>query len=168
METEKKILPQHQKFIDLVANGTNQAEAYRLSVGNGKSTSGETSKVKGSQLAKRFEQEIADERERQQAIVQGVKDSAIVKEALKGILSQAEVDAKVCKIISGELETEKIFVTQTGIKKVMEKPSQSDILRAADIYYKRFGSYADQQIEIAQGEKIMPTVIKWGNKKISV
>lgn len=113
---------EHIEFIRLVANGTTQSEAYRATVGNPKATI-DSVKSKASNLANKYAKEIDVERKRVQDIVTSIKDSEVLKTALNGILSQAEVDKHLCDSISN---------AESGMEK----------LKAIDIYNKRFGSNA--------------------------
>jgi hypothetical protein len=121
------ISPKHQEFIRLVANGANQKEAYRVSIGKS-GVSDSTCEGKSSNLAKKYAKEIDAERKRIQDIVTSTKDSEVIKTALNGILSQAEVDKALCdSIINPENGSEK--------------------LKAIDLYNKRFGSNAPIQTQ---------------------
>jgi hypothetical protein len=122
------ISPKHQEFIRLVANGANQKEAYRVSIGKS-GVSDSTCEGKSSNLAKKYAKEIDAERKRIQDIVTSTKDSEVIKTALNGILSQAEVDKALCdSIINPENGSEK--------------------LKAIDLYNKRFGSNAPVKSEV--------------------
>ena len=144
MQPNKK----HIEFIRLVANGETQTEAYRVTCGNLKVTS-KVAKVKGSQLAKRYAQEITEVKQKAQKVVELANESKEAKNALKAILTQAEVDATLSKIIRGEDECEKILVIG-GKAQIIKtcKPDHSDKLKAIDLYNKRFGSNAPTKQEI--------------------
>jgi len=111
---------EHTEFIRLVANGSEQDKAYMVTVGNNKVT-GATARVKGSNLAKKYAIEIDTERKRLQDIVTSTKDSEVLKTALNGILSVAEVDAILCNVIK-------------------QPESEVGLVKAIDLYYKRFGA----------------------------
>lgn len=116
------ISAEHREFIRLVANGSEQDKAYLVTVGNNKVTL-PTARSKGSALAKKYMKEIESERIRLMDIITLAKDSEVIKTALNGVLSQSEVDAKLCESI-------------TDAESPMEK------LKAIDLYNKRFGSNA--------------------------
>jgi len=136
-----KATDKHIEFIRLVAIGTNQMEAYKATIGNGKATNA-TCKNKGSKLAKRYAIDIQQAKEKAAKIVEGVKDNETLKTALNEVLSQAEADAILCKTLKGEREVETLIVINGTIERVMTKPDHSDILKAYDLYNKRFGSNA--------------------------
>lgn len=160
MVTPKK----HLEFIRLVVEGTNQSEAYKLTCGN-KSLTSQSAKVKGSQLAKKYKNEIQLERQKRSDMVTAAKDTEVVKNALNEVLSQAQVDAKLSKIINGDL----IEITAlNAFGKVFTNevtPTISQVLGAIDLYNKRFGSNAPIKKDItSNGEKLpTPTIVKLSN-----
>jgi len=112
----------HKEFIRLIASGETQANAYRLSIGKeGISKSG--CEAKGSLLAKKYAKEIQQLIEKKAKAVESVHENKDVQIALKSILTQAEVDAKLCEII-------------------LKTKFDGDRLRAIEVYNKRFGSNA--------------------------
>ena len=117
----KPITPNHQKFIEQVANGLTQSDAYELSCGK-KGVSKTTSQVKGCQLAKRYALQIQNAIERHRQVVERTADAAIVKTIKNAILTQNEVDAVLCELMMNE------------------KTTNGDRLKAIDLYNKRFGS----------------------------
>ena len=170
MQTDKRrITSEHTAFIELVVTGSPYAVAYRQAAGK-LDASDKTAHEMGSKWASRFAFEIADGKRKHLASVEAARDADVVKEAIAGILTQAEVDKKLCEIIVGQTESEKVFFTAAGPKKVMVKPDTSDVLRAIDIYHKRFGSYAKQEVDLTSGGEKLPTqtVIRWGDKDIPV
>lgn len=141
------ISPSHQAFINNVAKGLTQTEAYKLSVGK-KGVSKATAEAKGSQLAKKYAKEIQEARKKAQSIVDKAADTKEAQIALKEVLTQAQVDAELCKIISGVSEVEKIIIVAGERQTVMCKPDHSDKLKAIDLYNKRFGSNAVQKHDL--------------------
>jgi len=112
----------HQEFIRLVANGETQSSAYQSTIGNNK-VADTTARVKGSQLSKKYVKEIQNLVDLKVNAVQSVYEKKDVKTALESILSQAEVDSKLCDII-------------------LKAKHDGDRLRAIEVYNKRFGSNA--------------------------
>lgn len=112
----------HLTFINLVAKGEGQEQAYRTSIGS-KNTTQSTASAQGSKLAKRYALEIEQERKRMRSAVEQANQSKEAQEALKSILSVAEVDAILCETITNP---------ETEVGKLM----------AIDKYYKRFGHNA--------------------------
>ena len=132
----------HTEFIRLVANGTNQSEAYRATVGNPMATLSAV-KSKASNLAKKYANEIQQERERTRKVIEEAHDIKDVQNALNKVLTQAQVDAELSEIITGNGVVEKIVVVAGKIQVIKScKPDHADKLRAIDIYNKRFGSNA--------------------------
>lgn len=155
----KPLSPKHLKFIELVVSGKPQGEAYKLSIGKS-GVSRAVADVKASQLCKRYASQIASEREKIQQIVTGARDSEVVRIALKSVLSEAEVDAKLSAIVNGELlEVQLMNLTTGKTYKAKVTPSVSDITKAIDLYYKRFGSNAPSKTDITSGGKEL--VINW-------
>lgn len=148
----------HKEFIRLVVSGENQMNAYRLTAAN-KSITTDSAKVKGSQLAKKYALEIAEEKERQAKAISDAQDKDIVQNALKQVLSQAEVDAKLCDIINGKLIFMQQLNGQGKIYKAQVTPTISDITKAIDLYNKRFGSNAPVKQDITTGGKEIRTWI---------
>lgn len=145
----KPISKSHQEFIRLVVSGRSQQDAYRLSVGK-KGVRSNVCDVKGSQLAKRYASDIASERERLASVVQAANDSESVKEALKSVLSQAQVDAKLCSIINGTFEYEDVVPVNGKLMKLKRQPNANETAKAIDLYNKRFGSNAPTKAENVQ------------------
>ena len=118
----KPISAKHQEFINLVARGQNQTEAYKVTCGNIAVTSN-VAKVKGSQLAKRYAIEIEEAIKNISKVITQANESKVAQKALKEILSVAEVDSILCESITNP---------ESEVGKLM----------AIDKYYKRFGHNA--------------------------
>jgi viroplasmin and RNaseH domain-containing protein len=141
-------IPQHHKeFIRLVANGTDQDEAYKLTSTNTSLTMA-TCRVNGSKLAKKYALDIQESKEKASAIVEQANNDKDVQKALKSILTKAEVDAKLCDIIKGELHEVQMLNTQGKIFKALVSPTLSERAKAIDTYYRRFGLNEAQKQEI--------------------
>ena len=143
----------HREFIVLVAKNIHYEVAYRQVFG--KKANKTTAKTNGNKLLHRYAKEIQAEKDKYQKAITEARESRVVQEVLASVLSQAEVDSKLSQIINGELEIEKVVMTPKGPDKAKFKPDHSDILRAIDVYNKRFGSYAALKVDI-------PSVIKIG------
>lgn len=134
----KFVIPtSHMNFIQHVADGKTFKEAYKLSIRD-KGLSEKTAEVNGSKLGKKYQYEINLERTRQNKILEDTKTSEVVKDSLKNILSQSEVDAKLCEIITNAFT---LVRDGTSGKVVKVENTTGDRLKAIDIYYKRFGHY---------------------------
>jgi len=112
----------HKEFIRLVAEGNTQGNAYQLTLAN-KTITPASARAKGSELAKKYAKEIQQLIEKKAKAVESVHENKDVQIALKSILTQAEVDAKLCEII-------------------LKTKFDGDRLRAIEVYNKRFGSNA--------------------------
>jgi hypothetical protein len=112
----------HKEFIRLIASGETQANAYRLSIGK-EGISKSACEAKGSLLVKKYAKEIQQLIEKKAKAIESAYEKNDVQIALKSILTQAEVDAKLCDII-------------------LKAKHDGDRLRAIEVYNKRFGSNA--------------------------
>ena len=142
----KPLKESHLKFIQLIAEGKPQGEAYRVTIGKS-GVSQKVSDVKASQLCKRYASQIASEREKIQSLVVSAKDSEVVRIALKSVLSQAEVDAKLSSIIDGSFLSEDVMFVSGKPMKVKRTPNAGEVSKAIDLYNKRFGANAPSKID---------------------
>lgn len=142
-----KITAKHLEFIRLVANGETQSNAYKVSFGKLK-VSKNVSEVKGSQLAKKYALQIQQARENAQKAIEQANKEKEAEIALKRILTQAEVDAKLCKIINGELIEVQQLNQQGKVFKALITPTISEQRLAIETYNKRFGSNEAIKTEI--------------------
>ncbi len=122
------MLPTHQMFIDLIAQGFSQSEAYRQTICN--NCSKKTVKSNGYHVARKYKQQIQEQKQKYAGMHQlntqltaGIKTPRLTIE---------EVDAKLSAYVRGQA-----------------KLSPSDLLKALDMYYKRFGSYNEEPRKIA-------------------
>lgn len=115
----KPITKEHISFCEAIAKGRSNHEAY-VTCCKKKTTPG-NARTQGYRMAKKYAPFISQLRKKASKALEVANDSKFVKEALNKILTQAQVDAKLCEII----ETAK---------------SKSDQLKAIDLYNKRFGS----------------------------
>jgi len=136
----------HNEFIRLVASGETQWKSYKLSFPK-KNLSKKTCEVEGNKLAKRYALEIQQARENAQKVIEQASKEKEAEIALKQILTQAEVDAKLCKIINGELIEVQILNQQGKVFKELITPTISEQRAAIETYNKRFGSNAAEKID---------------------
>jgi hypothetical protein len=146
-KTKMNIPKNHKEFIRLVADGTAQDEAYRLTSPN-KSLTKATSRVEGSKLAKKYALEIQQAKEKASDIVEQANNDKDVQIALKSILTKAEVDAVNSSMIKGELYQVQMVNSQGKIWKAMVSPTIAERQKAIDTYYKRFGLNEAQKQEL--------------------
>lgn len=137
----------HIEFIKQVAAGISQSEAYRATSGNPKATA-KTAKEQGSKLARKYAKEIQQAKEKAAAIVEAAHSSSIAKIALNEVLTVSQVDAKISKIINGELFEVQQLNNQGKVFKALISPTIADIRDAAKIFYTRFGANAPSKTQI--------------------
>lgn len=143
MEARKIIPKAHRRFISLVASGVTYGEAYRQHNPD-KSPAERTCRSEGSRLAEKYAEEIKKEQQLYLESAEEARKSEAAAAALKKIISQTEVDARLCEIINGTLETEKIFIINGKVQVLKTaRPDHKDILTAIEIFYKRHGSYKE-------------------------
>ncbi len=131
------IKKEHVEFIRLVANGTNQSEAYSLTYPNKSLTKG-TIKVESSKLAKKYAKEIAEAHQINKDIAEAANKDAIGKTAEMTILTSAK--------------------RQEVLSKMILKPDTSnvDIIKAISELNKMDGSHAPKQIEAKVENHVIP------------
>lgn len=137
----------HNEFIRLVASGETQWQSYKLSFPK-KNLSKKTCEVEGNKLAKKYALQIQQAKEQAQKEIEEAYKEKKAKIALKQILTQAEVDAKLCKIINGELIEVQQLNQQGKVFKALITPTISEQRAAIETYNKRFGSNAAIKTEI--------------------
>lgn len=151
------IIPKkHQEFIRLVAQGMPQNEAYKATSNNPKATA-KTAKEQGSKIAKRYALEIQQAKERAAKIVEEANNSEVAQNALKSVLTQAEVDAELSKIIKGELIEVQQLNSQGKVFKAKITPTIAERRAAIETYNKRFGSNLAIKVDhTTKGESLVP------------
>lgn len=138
----------HLEFINLVAKGVTQYEAYALSVGR-KGLSKVCCEVKGSVLAKKYALQIAELKAKDLKVVQDAFNAKEAQIALKSIVTQAEADAKAFRILSDDDDIDdKVVNAVTGKSYPFKrKPTPAEIHKAYELYCRRFGSFATEKHE---------------------
>lgn len=136
----------HNEFIRLVASGETQWKSYKLSFPK-KNLSKKTCEVEGNKLAKKYALQIQQAKENAQKIIEQANKEKEAQIVLKQILTQAEVDAKLCKIINGELIEVQQLNQQGKVFKALITPTISEQRAAIETYNKRFGSNAAEKID---------------------
>ncbi len=136
----------HNEFIRLVASGETQWKSYKLSFPK-KNLSKKTCEVEGNKLAKKYALQIQQARENAQKVIEQANKEKEAQIVLKQILTQAEVDAKLCKIINGELIEVQQLNQQGKVFKALITPTISEQRAAIETYNKRFGSNAAEKID---------------------
>lgn len=136
----------HTEFIRLVANGTNQSEAYRATVGNPKATIS-ACKAKASQLAKKYADLIAQEREKLKAIVEEAQSNRVAEIAQMNIMTSAERMEFLSKMAKGEVKVKQPFVIGGKIMEYPSEPTFAERRAAIAELNKMDGSYAPAKNE---------------------
>ncbi len=154
--------PKHKKFIDLVAGGEEQGVAYKLSVGK-KGISKAVSHVKGSQLAKKYAELIAQERERLRKVVEAANDMKVAEIAQKNIMSKAERMELLTKMAKGELKIKTPFVIGGKIMEYPAEPTAADRRAAISELNKMAGDYAPAQLNTTVIDNRPPTKLTLPN-----
>ena len=143
-----------QKFIELVASGMFQNEAYRIATG--KNVTEEYAKTASYRWAKLFRSEI----EHQRQIFQRNKEAAMKTQAVQAVTAQlltvAEVDAKLSAIINGKVNIIRHPETQEVLR---VDNTTAEKLRAIDIYYRRHGHYP-QPVQVNQQFNLPQPIIE--------
>jgi len=84
---------------------------------------------------------VANKMELRDALVEAMRADVIVAEAEKWLKSNLELEARLCSIIEGTLETEKVVEDEKGKRVVRMKPTHADVIRAIDKLCKIRGMY---------------------------
>jgi hypothetical protein len=140
-----KISPKHLEFIRLVANGETQSNAYKLSVGK-KGVSRQVSEVKGSQLAKKYANLIAEQRDNLKKVVEEAQKDKVAEIAQMNILTSAQRMEILSNIAQGKLKVKKPFVIGGKVLEYPSEPDHTDIKNAIAELNKMQGDYAPTKI----------------------
>ena len=135
----------HTEFIRLVANGTNQSEAYVLTNPNKHLTKG-TIKVESSKLAKKYADLIDKEREKLKAIVEEAQSNRVAEIAQMNIMTSAERMEFLTKMAKGEVKVKQPFVIGGKIMEYPSEPTFAERRAAIAELNKMDGSYAPTQV----------------------
>ena len=135
------LAPKHIEFINLIAKGETQSNAYKLSVGK-KGVSKQVSEVKGSQLAKKYAVLINEERERLRKVVEAANDSKVSEIAQMNIMGKAERMELLTKMAKGQLKIKTPVVIAGKIMEYPAEPTASDRRAAIAELNKMSGDYA--------------------------
>jgi hypothetical protein len=155
-----KISAKHTEFIRLVANGTNQSEAYRATVGNPKATLSSV-KSKASQLAKKYADLIAKERDVLKVIVEEAQSNRVAEIAQMNIMTSVERMEFLTKMAKGEVKVKQPFVIGGKIMEYPSEPTFAERRAAIAELNKMDGSYAPTQTK-ADVTLNKPIIIDWG------
>ena len=131
----------HNKFIQLVAEGEQLKIAYSLTYPNKNLTKG-TIAVESSKLAKLYAKEIELEKKKISDIIEASQKKTIAKIEEKRIMTIAERMEWLSKVALGEIKVKQPFVIAGKIMEYPAEPSISDRKAAIAELNKMDGSYA--------------------------
>ena len=150
---------EHLEFIRLVANGSTQKEAYRLSYPK-KSLSNGTCEVESSKLASKYAIEIAQEKQKHQQLIQQANETEASQNAQNEVLENAakivtqfQADAKVFRILGEEDMVDDMIIVGSKYSPIKRKPTQKEIQDAYKLYNLRFGSNAAFNLNVSSGDQ---------------
>jgi hypothetical protein len=154
-----KISAKHTEFIRLVANGTNQSEAYRATVGNPKATLSSV-KSKASQLAKKYADLIDKERDVLKVIVEEAQNNRVAEIAQMNIMTSVERMEFLTKMAKGEVKVKQPFVIGGKIMEYPSEPTFAERRAAIAELNKMDGSYAPTESKVKLDDNRPTTKIK--------
>jgi hypothetical protein len=140
-----KLPSKHSEFIRLIVNGETQSNAYKLSVGK-KGVSKQVSEVKGSQLAKKYSNLIAEQRDNLKKVVEEAQKDKVAEIAQMNILTSAQRMEILSNIAQGKLKVKKPFVIGGKVLEYPSEPDHTDIKNAIAELNKMQGDYAPTKI----------------------
>lgn len=158
-------MAKHTEFIRLVADGVGQSEAYRVTCGNLSVTSN-VAKVKGSQLAKKYANEINQERERLKKVVEAAQYGKVSDIAEKRIMDSVERMEWLSKLADGSIKAVRPIVVGGELVEYSEEPSHSDRIKAIAELNKMDGSYAPTKTESTVTDTRPPSTITMPDGKV--
>jgi len=154
----------HIEFVQLIAKGVQQEEAYRLTIGNKHTTSG-SARAQGSKLCKKYAVLINEERERLRKVVEAANDSKVSEIAQMNIMGKAERMELLTKMAKGEMKIKTPVVIAGKIMEYPAEPTASDRRAAIAELNKMDGSYAPAESKISLTDQRDPSKLKLPNGK---
>lgn len=148
----------HIEFINQIVKGSTQSEAYRISIGK-KGISKPLCEAQGCKLAKKYAKEIAEAKLKAKSIVEEANNTKEAQIALKSILTQAEVDAEMCRIMMGGLVEVQSLNAQGKVFKALVNATISERKALFETYNKRFGSNEAIKIDASISQMPSPQII---------
>lgn len=141
------IIPfKHQQFIELVAAGSEQDKAYIKAIAKD-GTKPASARQKGSELAKKYSNEIQIERERVGKVIEAAKDKLASDIAIMNIMSKTERMEYLSKMARGEVKVKKPFVIAGKIMEYPADPDHAERRAAIAELNKMAGDYAATKTE---------------------
>ena len=155
-----KLPSKHSEFIRLIVNGETQSNAYKLSIGK-KGVSKQVSEVKGSQLAKKYANLIAEQRDNLKKVVEEAQKDKVTEIAQMNILTSAQRMEILSNIAQGKLKVKKPFVIGGKVLEYPSEPDHTDIKNAIAELNKMQGDYAPTKQDITtKGKEIRTWIVK--------
>jgi len=154
------------KCAEMLMDGKETAEILRtIAEICGKSTSAIEKWMKEARI-------IVSDRQKEAEQIRINETTAAISEAVKGGLkSDLEIEHRLCLLAFGDLDIEETTVSeQFGVTTFKRKPTPAEQVAAVKEIWKKRGSYAPSKIAQTdtKGNDVTPTVIKWGDKQITV
>ena len=150
---------EHLEFIRLVANGMNQSEAYKATVGNPMATV-DSVKSKASNLAAKYSTEISQQKQKHQQLIQQANETEAsqnaqnkVLENASKIITQFQADAKVFRILGEDDMVDDMIIVGSKYSPIKRKPTQKEIQDAYKLYNLRFGSNAAFNLNVSNADQ---------------
>jgi hypothetical protein len=85
---------------------------------------------------------VAGRLKKREAVLEAIRGDTIIREAEEGLKSTLELEAKLCAIVDGLVEMEKVTSNKDGTDRITKrKPSVKEIIEAIDILLKLRGMY---------------------------
>jgi len=94
-----------------------------------------------------------------EAVLDVMRSEALAEDIENTLRSTLELEARLCAIAEGNLETERTVHTRQGVVKVMQKPTYSEILRAIDRLLKMRGCYSIKTKNLLSPQPMIKLVI---------
>jgi hypothetical protein len=96
---------------------------------------------------------VAGRMQKRDALIEAARSEAI-EAATEHLCSEIEMEARLCQIVMGSLETEKVLNTKEGYIKVGCSPTPGDVMKAAEMLFKRRQIIAKEARKFNENEKM--------------
>lgn len=103
---------------------------------------------------------VAGRMQRSEALLEAARAEAIAETTEQWMRSSLELEARLCAIAEGQLETEKIINTGNGLMTIMVKPTYHEMIRAIDTLLRLRGNYNPKLHTIESGPVIFKIQVK--------
>lgn len=103
---------------------------------------------------------VAGHMQKAEALLEAARADIIAESTEKWMRSSLELEARLCAIAEGEVETEKIINTGKGLVNVMTKPTYHEMIRAIDTLMRLRGNYNPRTRSGRSGPVILKVMVK--------